>query len=70
MPLRKDDPQGVNKRLHIGNDHVTIVYFDSNEPFNREWLASAVNFIYIIVRPHGNEAYVSTCRMRCTLREQ
>ncbi len=28
MPTLTSDPKCVNKKLHIGNDHVTIVFHD------------------------------------------
>lgn len=34
MPARESDPQCNNKNRHIGNDHVCIVYNDSNERFS------------------------------------
>ena len=57
MPIDEDDPQCVNKRLHIGNDHVTIVFNEGGGEFQREWLASAVNYVYLIVQPFGDDAY-------------
>ena len=33
MPNRADDPNRNNKKLHIGNDYVTIVYNDSGEEY-------------------------------------
>ena len=29
MPTLPADPKCVNKKLHIGNDHVTIVFYDN-----------------------------------------
>jgi tuberous sclerosis protein 2 len=47
MPTDPDDANSINKKLHIANDHVTIVYNDSDIPFDRKWLAGAVNFVYV-----------------------
>lgn len=33
MPNRDSDPNCNAKKLHIGNDYVTIVYNDSNEDY-------------------------------------
>ena len=33
MPNRESDPSCNAKKLHIGNDYVTIVYNDSNEDY-------------------------------------
>jgi len=34
MPNRPSDPNGNNKKRHIGNDFVTIVYNNSGEEFD------------------------------------
>ena len=33
MPTKESDHRCTNKKLHIGNDYVTIVYNDSGEPY-------------------------------------
>lgn len=50
IPSMKNDEQQINKKRFIGNDHVTIVFNDGTEPFKRETLAGAVNFVYIVVQ--------------------
>ena len=47
MPSRTDDKQCIKKKLHITNDHVTIVFNDSDMPFQRKWLAGTVNFVHV-----------------------
>lgn len=34
MPRKEQDPQGNYKKRHIGNDHVTVVYNNSEEEFD------------------------------------
>lgn len=34
MPSQEDEQQHSNKKLHIGNDSVVIVYNDSTEPYS------------------------------------
>lgn len=34
MPTRENDPNCNAKKLHIGNDYVTIVYNESGEQYN------------------------------------
>lgn len=34
MPNKETDPQCTNKKLHIGNNNVTIVYNESGEEYN------------------------------------
>ena len=33
MPTLSSDPQCNNKKLHIGNDFVTLVYNESGQPY-------------------------------------
>ena len=33
MPCKESDPKCTAKKLHIGNDNVTIVYNDSEEDY-------------------------------------
>eukprot|EP00051_Salpingoeca_urceolata_P022836 m.379376 g.379376 ORF g.379376 m.379376 type:complete len:1913 (-) comp20030_c0_seq3:258-5996(-) len=57
MPTLDHDPQCINKKLHIGNDHVTIVFNDSGEPFERSSLAGAVNYVFIVLKPQDDEHF-------------
>lgn len=57
MPSMKGDEQQINKKRFIGNDHVTIVFNENSEPFKRETLAGAVNFVYIVVQPLDEENF-------------
>ena len=34
MPTRESDPSCTDKKRHIGNNYVTIVYNESGEDFN------------------------------------
>lgn len=34
MPTRESDPMCNGKKLHIGNDYVTIVYNESGDEYN------------------------------------
>jgi len=33
MPTHPEDPHCSNKKLHIGNDFVTVIYNDSSQPY-------------------------------------
>ena len=57
MPNSQTDPQQNNKRMHIDNNLVTIVFNDSTVPFERGWLGGAVNYVFITVSPMGESAY-------------
>lgn len=45
------DPQCVNKKRHIGNDFVNIIYNDSGLPFDIGTFKSQFNYVNIIITP-------------------
>ena len=45
------DPQCVNKKRHIGNDFVNIIFNDSGLPFDLETFKSQFNYVNIIITP-------------------
>ncbi|KAN0077518.1 protein of unknown function (DUF3384) domain containing protein [Elaphomyces granulatus] len=45
------DPGCVNKKRHIGNDFVNIVFNRSNLPFNFDTIPSQFNFVNIVISP-------------------
>ncbi|MCJ1422856.1 Tuberous sclerosis 2-like protein [Sticta canariensis] len=47
----KHDPQCVNKKRHIGNDFVNIIFNDSGLPFDMETFKSQFNYVNIIITP-------------------
>ncbi|PYI10778.1 GTPase activating protein [Aspergillus sclerotiicarbonarius CBS 121057] len=52
MPTNFDnDPSCVNKKRHIGNDFVNIVFNRSNTPFNFNTIPSQFNFVNIVINP-------------------
>lgn len=52
MPTNlEDDPQCTNKKMHIGNDHVNIIFSRSGEPFNFHTFNSQFNYVNILVTP-------------------
>ncbi|RAL08307.1 putative GTPase activating protein (Tsc2) [Aspergillus homomorphus CBS 101889] len=56
MPTNFDnDPACVNKKRHLGNDFVNIVFNRSNTPFNFNTVPSQFNFVNIVINP--------TCRV-------
>ncbi|KAL8828046.1 MAG: hypothetical protein Q9191_002817 [Dirinaria sp. TL-2023a] len=46
-----DDPKCINKKRHIGNDFVNVIYNDSGSPFNIDTFPSQFNFISIVITP-------------------
>ncbi|KAE8354791.1 hypothetical protein BDV28DRAFT_130344 [Aspergillus coremiiformis] len=52
MPTNFDnDPSCINKKRHIGNDFVNIIYNRSNIPFNFDTIPSQFNFVNIVISP-------------------
>ncbi|KAF8525612.1 hypothetical protein BU17DRAFT_41702, partial [Hysterangium stoloniferum] len=53
MPNLELDPQRTNKKQHVGNDKVRIVWNDSGLPYDPHTIPSDFNFVSIIVEPHS-----------------
>lgn len=52
MPTDQEhDPQCINKKRHIGNDFVNIIYNDSGLPFDTDTFKSQFNYVNIIITP-------------------
>ncbi|OBZ74414.1 Tuberous sclerosis 2 [Grifola frondosa] len=51
-----DDEYCTNKKRHIGNDWVRIVWNDSGMPYNFDTLATQFQFVNIVVEPHSRGA--------------
>ena len=52
MPTDFDsDPSCINKKRHIGNDYVNIIFNRSNDSFNFDTIPSQFNFINIVISP-------------------
>lgn len=45
------DPQCVEKKRHIGNDFVNIIYNDSGMPFDFDTFKTQYNYFYIVITP-------------------
>lgn len=45
------DPQCVNKKRHIGNDFVNIIFNESGLPFNFNTFKSQFNYVNIVITP-------------------
>lgn len=52
MPTDFDsDPNCINKKRHIGNDYVNIIFNRSDDSFNFDTIPSQFNFINIVISP-------------------
>jgi len=53
MPTKPHDLQCNNKKSHIGNDYVRIVWNDSGSPYRFETLTTQFQFLNIVIEPHS-----------------
>ncbi|KAJ6569477.1 hypothetical protein B0H19DRAFT_938421 [Mycena capillaripes] len=53
MPSNPHDPQFTNKKRHIGNDFVRIVWNDSGKPYRFDTLNTQFQFVNIVIEPHS-----------------
>ncbi|KAF1979107.1 hypothetical protein BU23DRAFT_497051 [Bimuria novae-zelandiae CBS 107.79] len=59
MPTnRNDDMTYPNKKRHIGNDFVNIIYNDSGLPYNFDTFPSAFNYVHIVIEPESRASFV------------
>ena len=49
----KNDPQGVKKKAHVGNDRVKIIYNNSGRTFDFNTFPSEMNFVNIVITPEA-----------------
>lgn len=57
MPTNLDhDPQCVNKKRHIGNDYVNVIFNRSNQPFKFDTFPSQFNYVNIVITPEARIA--------------
>ncbi len=61
MPTNLDqDPQCVNKKRHIGNDFVNIIFNNSGNPFRFDTFPSDFNYVNIVITPESRESFVAS----------
>ncbi|KAG6841518.1 hypothetical protein C0991_010132 [Blastosporella zonata] len=53
MPTAEDDPLCTNKKRHIGNDYVRIVWNDSGKAYKFDTLSTQFQFVNIVIEPHS-----------------
>ena len=49
-----------NKKRHIGNDFVNIVFNNSGSPFDFDTFPSAFNMVYIVITPSARSTFLQT----------
>lgn len=59
MPTNRDDDMTYpNKKRHIGNDFVNIIYNDSGLPYDFDTFPSAFNYVHIVISPESRASFV------------
>ena len=49
----ENDPRGVKKKAHVGNDRVKIIYNDSGRAFDFNTFPSEMNFVNLVITPEA-----------------
>jgi len=59
MPTNPNDNQiWTNKKRHIGNDFVNIIFNDSGLPYNFDTFPSAFNYVHIVITPEARASFI------------
>ncbi|XP_056443146.1 tuberin isoform X2 [Gadus chalcogrammus] len=64
MPNRESDKGCCNKKRHIGNDFVMVVYNDSEEDYKLGTIKGQFNFVEVIIKPLDYECNLVTLQCR------
>ena len=56
----ENDARCINKKRHIGNDYVSIIFNDSGLPFQFDTFASQFNYVNIVITPERGAPFVAT----------
>lgn len=54
------EPQIANKKRHIGNDFVNIIFNDSGLPFKFDTFPSQFNYVNIVITPASRASFTAT----------
>ncbi|XP_041134002.1 tuberin-like isoform X2 [Polyodon spathula] len=64
MPNRESDKGCCNKKRHIGNDFVIVVYSDAGEEYKLGTIKGQFNFVEVIIKPLDYESNLVTLQCR------
>ncbi|XP_037363681.1 tuberin isoform X4 [Talpa occidentalis] len=64
MPTKDGDRQRCDKKRHLGNDLVSIVYNDSGEDFKLGTIKGQFNFVHVIITPLDYECNLVSLQCR------
>lgn len=51
LPFSTKDQQHIERKRHIGNDRVTIIFQDENTPFSPRMIKSKLLHVFIVIQP-------------------
>ncbi|CAK4523009.1 unnamed protein product [Aphanomyces euteiches] len=57
MPTKESDPQQIDKKRHVGNDYVHIVWSDNFRAYNQTTITSNFNFVQVVIYPLKHPSY-------------
>jgi len=57
LPFSESDPQQLQRKRHIGNDIVSVVFQESSTPFSPDMVTSHFLHAYIVVQPVESDKY-------------
>ena len=63
----ENDPQGVKKKAHVGNDRVKIIYNDSGRAFDFNTFPSEMNFVNLVITPEAHTGSAHSVKGRESL---
>ncbi|XP_070598136.1 rap1 GTPase-activating protein 1-like [Erythrolamprus reginae] len=69
LPFTEGDAQQLQRKRHIGNDIVAIVFQDENTPFVPDMIASNFLHAYMVVQPHHNASGETLYKVSVTARD-
>ncbi|KFP32456.1 Rap1 GTPase-activating protein 2, partial [Colius striatus] len=69
LPFTEGDTQQLQRKRHIGNDIVAIIFQEENTPFVPDMIASNFLHAYIVVQVENPEADNATYKVSVTARE-
>ena len=61
LPYIETDSQQLQRKCHIGNDIVAIVFQEANTPFSPDMITSHFLHAYIVVQAIGNNQSLIFC---------
>uniref|UniRef100_A0A3P8YM31 Tuberin n=1 Tax=Esox lucius TaxID=8010 RepID=A0A3P8YM31_ESOLU len=64
MPNKDSDKGCCNKKRHIGNDFVMVVYNDSGEEYKLGTIKGQFNFVEVVIKPLDYESNLVTLQCR------